>query len=102
MATQDPQPRKPAPLTSIQPGGGLGPSLLRLLGGPSLAWFRNVCPSEQLPRTNYLFTPHPLRLARAGLPELIFFSTLLLTPLVVCVILALEWCAWFWLPAGML
>src|SRR5438067_7413728 len=102
MATQDPQPRKPAPLTSIQPAGGLGPTLLRLLGSPSPAWSRNVCPPEQLPSTSYLFTPHPLRLARAGLPEVVFFSALLPIPLGVCVLLSLEWCAWFWLPAGVL
>jgi phosphatidylserine decarboxylase len=88
----------PAPITSIQPGGGLGPWLLRLLGGPPLAWFRNVCPIDQLPHTAYLFTPHPLRLARAGLAEAAFFSLLFGGPAILFVILALNCCGWYWLP----
>src|SRR5437868_4072629 len=101
MATPDPpQCLKAAPLTSIQPGGGLGPRLLQLLGGPSVAWSRNVCRPEDLPRTAHLFTRHPLALARAGLPEAVFFSLLLGGAYTVFVLLALTVCGWFWLPAG--
>src|SRR5262245_12175541 len=92
---------KAVPLRSIQPGGGLGPWLLRLLGGPSLGWFRNVCRFEDLPQTAYLFTAHPLRLARAGLPEAIFFSLLLGGGFVVFLLLALNVCGWYGLPAGL-
>src|SRR5262249_39693770 len=101
MATHDPpQCLKAAPLTSIQPGGGLGPQLLRLLGGPPVAWFRNVCRPEDLPRTAYLFTRHPLGLARAGLTEAVFFSLLLGGAFAVFLTLALEVSAWYGLPAG--
>lgn len=92
---------KPAPLTSIQPGGGLGPRLLKLFGGPSLAWFRNVCRFEELPRTAYLFTRHPLGLARAGLPEVAFFSLLFGLAVALFVVFAVVDCPWWWLPAGL-
>lgn len=101
MATPTPNiPLTPAPITSIQPGGGLGPWLLRLFGGPSIAWFRNVCSPEQVPPTNYLFTPHPLRLARAGLAEVVFFSLLLGGPAILFFFLTLNCCGWYAIPAA--
>src|SRR3954471_3112372 len=93
------RPLQSAPMTSIQPGGGLGPWLLRLVGGPSIAWFRNVCSAEYVPATHYLFTPHPLRFARAGLAELLFFSFLFGGLCAVSVWLALAWHAVLWVPA---
>src|SRR5947208_1946773 len=101
MATHEPpKPLHEVPLTNIQPGGGLGPRLLQLLGGPSIAWFRNVCRPEDLPRTSRLLTSHPLRLARAGLPEAVFFSLLLGGVVTLFLVLALGVSAGYWAPAG--
>lgn len=102
MANVSPPALQSTPITSIQPGGGLGPWLLRLVGGPSIGWFRSVCPLDQVARTNYLFTAHPLCVARAGLPELFFFSLLFGGLSVVCAVLALQWHWALWIPAVVL
>jgi phosphatidylserine decarboxylase len=136
MATLEPRtaPLTPAPITSIQPGGGLGLDIERAWGRLRRAWqrrfrpgyvgrmaalrqggcddcphevqgphdlklYRNVC-SYRFPGADLLLRPHPLRLARAGLAEVVCFSLLFFTALVVFVAAAVFVHATFWLPVG--
>ena len=92
--------RKSAPITSIQPGGGLGLWFAQLWG--SRLWLRNVLDARTSSGMTLHFTPHPLRLARAGLTELVVFGLLFGLPCAACVWLALEVHELFWVPAGIL
>src|SRR4029077_4971493 len=112
MATLEPRTVRltPAPITSIQPGGGLCFALERAWGRLRRAWlrrfrpdyvrqtaaerqgqcencphdivdprdlklYRNVC-GYQFADADFLPRPHPLRLARPGLAEVVCFSLL--------------------------
>src|SRR5438105_9260467 len=102
MATHDPThspPLKSVPITSIQPGGGLGPWLAGLWG--SRFWRRSVCDPLTCSRMTIHFQPHPLRLARAGIIELFVFVFLLGGLAALCAWLALMVHELFWLPAGL-
>jgi phosphatidylserine decarboxylase len=67
-----------------------------------LKFFRNVCGYWFREEDDRFRWRGRLRLARAGLAELLFFSTLLVLPLALCVVLALLWQPWCWLPVPIL
>ena len=73
-----------------------------IIDSRDLKFFRNVCGYWFREEDDRFRWRGRLRLARAGLAELLCFSTLLVLPLVLCVVLALVWQPLFWLPVPVL
>jgi len=67
-----------------------------------LKFFRNVCGYWFRAEDDHFRWRGRLRLARAGLAELLFFSTLFALPLALCVGLALAWHPLWWGPVALL
>src|SRR4051812_6521233 len=126
MATNDAQtcpPLTPAPITSIQPGGGFGFRLARIWGGfwrllktiffgnraariegcPNRAWsardvfwHRNVCPGDPFKVSELVYSQGPFWLARPGMPEVAFAYITLGVLICLFVGLASEVHALYW------